>query len=120
MTTLNWTIEYMSASTQPIAGQAEVVLTAGWRCTGTETNTVDPTKPFVASNYGSCSFPEPKTGDTFTPYAQLTQDQVLGWCYENGVDKVSTEASVTQQVATLANPPVIQPPLPWAEPAPVV
>ena len=44
MTTLNWTIEYMSASTQPIAGQAEVVLTAGWRCTGTETNTVDPTK----------------------------------------------------------------------------
>ena len=111
MTTLNWTIEYMSASTQPIAGQAEVVLTAGWRCIGTDgTNT--------ASNYGSCSFPEPTTSGQFTPYAQLTQDQVLGWCYENGVDKVSIEASVTQAVATLANPPVIQPPLPWATATP--
>ena len=29
-------------------------------------------------------------------------------------NKVSIEASVTQAVATLANPPVIQPPLPWA------
>ena len=107
MTTLNWTIEYMSVSTQPIAGQAEVVLTAGWRCIGTDgTNT--------ASNYGSCSFPEPKTGGTFTPYAQLTQAEVLGWCYANGVNQTATEASVTQQVATLANPPVIQPPLPWA------
>ena len=110
MTTLNWTIEYMSASTQPIAGQAEVVLTAGWRCTGVDAAI----PPNVASNYGVCSFPEPTTSGQFTPYAQLTQDQVLGWCYANGVNQTATEASVTQQVATLANPPVIQPPLPWA------
>ena len=111
MTTLNWTIEYMSASTQPIAGETEVVLTAGWRCNGTDGT-------YSASNYGSCSFPEPTTGGQFTPYAQLTQDQVLGWCYANGVDQTATEASVTQQVATLANPPVIQPPLPWATATP--
>ena len=106
MTTLNWTIEYMSASTQPIAGQSEVVLTAGWRCTGTDGT-------YIASNYGSCSFPEPTTSGQFTPYAQLTQEQVLGWCYSNGVNQTEVEASVTQAVAILANPPVVNPPLPW-------
>ena len=107
MTTLNWTIEYMSASTQPIAGQSEVVLTAGWRCTGTDgTNT--------ASNYGSCSFPEPKTGDTFTPYAQLTQAQVLGWCYANGVNQAATETAINNNLALQINPLVTQPPLPWS------
>ena len=107
MTTLNWTIEYMSASTQPIAGQSEVVLTAGWRCTGTDgTNT--------ASNYGSCSVPEPKTGDTFTPYAQLTQAQVLGWCYANGVNQAATETAINNNLALQINPLVTQPPLPWS------
>jgi hypothetical protein len=107
MTTLNWTIEYMSASTQPIAGQSEVVLTAGWRCTGTDGD-------YSASNYGACSFPEPTTSGQFTPYAQLTQEQVLGWIWNLSINKETTEESVTQQVATLANPPVVNPPLPWA------
>ena len=110
MTTLNWTIEYMSTSTQPIAGETEVVLNAGWRCTGTDGT-------YNASNYGSCSFPEPTEGGQFTSYAQLTQEQVLGWCYANGVNQIATEASVTQQIATLANPPVAQPPLPWVNQA---
>jgi hypothetical protein len=110
MTTLNWTIEYMSASTQPIAGETEVVLTAGWRCTGTDGT-------YSASNYGSCSFPEPTQGGQFTPYAQLTQEQVLGWIWNLSVNKETTEESVTQAVATLANPPVVNPPLPWVNQA---
>jgi len=109
-TTIAWTIDWMQASAQTINGFTEVVLSAGWRCTGTD-------GAYSASNYGSCSFPQPTTGGQFTPYAQLTQAQVLGWCYENGVDQTATEASVTQAVANLANPPVVQPPLPWATPA---
>jgi len=107
MATITWQIEYMDVSTQPIAGQSQVVLTAGWRCNGTDGT-------YSASNYGSCSFPQPTTGGQFTPYAQLIQAQVLGWCYENGVNQTEVEASVTAQVANLANPPVVQPPLPWA------
>ena len=107
MTTITWIIEYMDVSSQPIAGETEVVLTAGWRCNGTDGT-------YSASNYGSCSFPEPTTGGQFTPYNQLTQTQVLGWCYANGVDQTEIEASVTAQVNALANPPVVQPPLPWA------
>ena len=101
-----WIIEWMQTSTQPIAGEQQVVLTAGWRCNGTD-------GIYSASNYGTCSFPQPTTGGQFTPYAQLTQEQVLGWCYENGVNKTATEESITQQLANLANPPVVQPTLPW-------
>jgi len=107
MTTITWQIDYMDVSSQPIAGETEVVLTAGWRCNGTDGT-------YSASNYGSCSFPEPTTGGQFTPYADLTQSQVLGWCYANGVNQSEVEASVTTQVNALANPPVVQPPLPWA------
>ena len=114
MTTLNWTIEYMSASTQPIAGQTEVVLTAGWRCTGTETNTATPPVTFTNSIYGTCTFPQPAEGGSFTPYAQLTQSQVVGWCWENGVNQAATETAINNNLALQINPLVTQPPLPWS------
>ena len=114
MTTLNWTIEYMSASTQPIAGQSEVVLTAGWRCTGTETNTATPPVTFTNSIYGTCTFPQPAEGGSFTPYAQLTQSQVVGWCWENGVNQAATETAINNNLALQINPLVTQPPLPWS------
>lgn len=106
-TTITWQIEWMQASTQTINGFSEVVLNAGWRCNGADGNV-------AATNYGSVSFPEPATGGSFTPYAQLTEAQVLGWCYANGVNQTEVETNVTNQVAALANPPVTQPPLPWA------
>jgi hypothetical protein len=53
------------------------------------------------------------TGTTFTPYADLTQEQVLGWVWDNGVDKDATEAAVQQQIDYQINPPVVTPPLPW-------
>jgi hypothetical protein len=106
MTTITWIIEWMNASTTEINGHTEVVLTAGWRCNGTDGT-------YSGTAYGSCSFPQPETGGSFTPYAQLTQDQVLGWCWSNGVDKTATEENVDAQIQNQINPPVIQPPLPW-------
>ena len=118
MTTITWTIDWMSVSNQPVAGESEFVVTAGWRCTGTGTGPSTPAN--TATNYGTCSFPEPSTNGGFTPYADLTQDQVVGWCWENGVDKNATEASINTQVELLENPPTTQPPLPWVEPTPLV
>jgi hypothetical protein len=109
--TITWVIEYMNSSTQTINGFSEVVLTAGWRCNGSETTTSNTT--VATSVYGTASFPEPVTGAQFTSYNQLTQAQVLGWCYENGVNQAATEAAVTTQLFNLANPPVVQNPLPW-------
>jgi hypothetical protein len=110
----SWVIEWMQASTTVINGHSEVVLTAGWRCNG-----ADATSPnlYSATSYGTCSFPQPVEGGSFTSYAQLTQDQVLGWCWANGVDQTAVEASVQTAIDNQINPPIVQPPLPWATPA---
>lgn len=111
--TITWVIEWMQ-TTPTTSNPPEVVLTAGWRCNGTETaNATD----YTGTAYGTCSFPQPTEGGPFTPYAGLTQEQVLGWCWANGVNQAATEAAVQQQIDNQINPPVIQPPLPWA-PAP--
>ena len=111
--TITWVIEWMSV--KPTEGSyTDVVVTAGWRCNGIEASGT-PSKDYTASVYGTCTFPIPS--GTFTPYADLTQAQVLGWCWANGVDKDATEASVQTQIDNQINPPVIQPPLPWATPA---
>jgi hypothetical protein len=52
-------------------------------------------------------------GENFTPYNQLTQDQVLGWVWANGVDKAATEAAVEGQIQNQKNPPIVSPKLPW-------
>jgi hypothetical protein len=46
----------------------------------------------------------------------LTQQQVLDWCYANGVDKSAIEANVTAQINNQINPPVVSLPLPWVPP----
>ena len=55
-------------------------------------------------------------GGSFTPYANLTQEQVLGWCWAGGVDKAAIESGIQTQIDGQINPPVVQPPLPWAAP----
>ena len=54
------------------------------------------------------------SGSPYTPYADLTQDQVLGWVWASSVDKEATEAAVNFQIAQAINPPVITLPLPWS------
>ena len=107
MTTTTWSIDWLQASTQEINGHAEVVLSAGWRLIGVDGE-------YSSAAYSTVSFPQPEEGGAYTPYADLTEEQVLGWVWENGVDKDAAEASVTEQVANLVNPPVVTPPLPWA------
>lgn len=108
--TITWVIEYMQCV--PTEGSyTDVVITAGWRCTGVQT--ANGTE-YTATVYSAAGFPQPTEGGSFTPYADLTQEQVLGWCWANGVDQSATEASVQQQIDQQINPPVIQPPLPWA------
>ena len=115
MTTL-WLIERLLV--KPNKGSnPDVVITANWRCNGSQDQ-------YSGTCYGSCSF-QPPSG-LFTPYEDLTLQQVLGWCYENGVDKTAIEANVTQQINDQINPPVVTLPLPWvptvvvAEPVVVV
>ena len=109
--TILWLIERLLV--KPTEGTlTDVVITADWRCNGTD-------ETYSGTCYGSCSF-QPPSG-SFTPYEDLTQDQVLQWCYENGVDKTAIEANVSLQIENQINPPVVTLPLPWVPvPPPVV
>ena len=109
--TILWLIERLLV--KPTEGSlTDVVITADWRCNGTEiTGSGDTEQTYSGTCYGSCSFAPPS--GSFTPYEDLTQDQVLQWCYENGVDKTAIEANVTAQIQNQINPPVVVLPLPW-------
>jgi hypothetical protein len=112
MTTISilWIIERLLV--KPTEGTlTDVVITADWRCNGTQDQ-------YSGTCYGSASF-APPSGE-FTPYPDLTQDQVLGWCFANGVDQKAIEANVTLQIENQINPPVIAPPLPWLPPVEIV
>jgi len=103
-----WTITAMDAYPQA-QGQADVVFNVHWTCAGTQ---IEENKTYSASVYSTCQVEF--TGGTYTPYESLTQDQVLGWIWNSGVDKDTTEAAVQSQIDGQINPTVVTPPLPWA------
>ena len=95
---ITWTIETLDRRTSD-----GFVTTAHWRCTGVDGD-------LSASIYATCGWSE---GQPTTPYAQLTQDQVLGWVWASGVDKDATEAAVAAQIAEQKAPKQASG-LPWA------
>ena len=88
----------------------DVVVSASWLCTADETIGTPPVTYTTALN-GSVAFQMPE--GTFTPYDQLTQEQVLDWCWADGVDKSAIEAAAQTNIDAQINPPVVQLPLPW-------
>ena len=83
----------------------DTVIICHWTCSGTDGT-------YNASIYSTCSVPSP-TG-SFTAYSSLTQEQVLGWVWANGVSKEATEAAVEAQLQAQINPPVVTLTLPWS------
>jgi hypothetical protein len=99
-----WKIESMIVKPQD-GSHTDVVVTAAWRCS-------DSSGEFSASNYGSMGFASP--GDDFVAYPDLTEADVLGWVWANGVDKAEVEANVARELEALVNPPTVAKPLPWS------
>jgi hypothetical protein len=93
-----WTISQLDRRTSD-----GFVTTAHWRATAVDGD-------HSASIYATCSWSE---GQPTTPYANLTEQTVLGWVWESGVDKDATEDALAAQIAAQKNPPVSQG-LPWA------
>ena len=103
-TVITWNISQLDCLPTSEVGN-DYVVTAHWSCVGINGQ-------YNARNYGTCGFSVVE-GESFTPYEDLTQEQVLTWCYNNGVDKLATEASVEQQIENQINPPIVSPELPW-------
>lgn len=103
-TQITWEISRLDCKPQEY-GRSDVVVTAHWRCTGVDGD-------YFASVFSTASFAGPE--GEFTPYADLTLDQVLGWVWASGVDKDAAEAAVQAQIDNQKNPPVVSPALPWS------
>jgi len=108
-TQFNWNITAMYTVPQ-LDGQTDVVVNALWVCVGDQSGT-------TASINGSTQFTI-QQGGSFTPYAQLTEAQVMQWVFdalgEQGI--ANTEDCVQGQIDSILNPPVSpsNQALPWA------
>lgn len=103
--TYNWSVTAMDAYPQA-EGETDVVFTVHWTCSGTDGT-------YSASVYSTCGVTY-TAGSPYTPYADLTEQQVIGWVWASGVDQAATEAAVATQIQNQINPPVVTPALPWA------
>ena len=85
----NWNVsqtEYLTSD--------KFIKIAHWQC-----NAVD--VEYSTSTYSTCSWAD---GTPTIPYANVTMQEVLDWCWADGVDKDATEASLAQQIELLKNP----------------
>lgn len=79
------------------------ITTAHWTATATDGD-------YTASIYSTCSF-APATPSI--PYDSVTEQEVLNWCWANGVDKTATEAALAAQIE-LQKHPVQAAGVPWS------
>lgn len=108
MTNYTWAVTALY--TETIADEQDYVVIANYEVIG-----VDGEYTASLSNISRFST---ENVDTFVPYADLTNDIVIGWIQEElGVDGVSNlEACIQGQIDSQINPPVVpvNTPLPWA------
>lgn len=95
---VNWKINTLDRRTSD-----GFVQTAHWQATAVDGE-------HTASVYSTCSWAD---GQPTVPYAQLTEQQVLAWCWENGVDKAATEQALADQIAA-AKAPATATGTPWS------
>jgi len=93
------------------AGKDNVVSTIEWLLTGAG-------DAHSATIRGVLNIPF-NSASEFTDFASLTQDHVVGWVQSTmgAVQVAAYEDNLGLQIESLANPPLVTPPLPWAPPA---
>lgn len=109
MTTFIWEIVSMPAYPQA-EDEADVVFEVNWQCQGQD-QTADNIYRAVSAGTVAVTY---TAGSPFTPYNQLTQDQVWGWINPS-IDRSEVEANLQAMIDEQKNPPVVTPPLPWAQ-----
>lgn len=90
-----------------VEGETDVVVTAMWQVTGVDGD-------YTANIGGSSQFTLSPDSPSFTPYADLTEAQVIGWIPESQI--TSAQSCVQGQIDSMINPPVspTAQALPWS------
>jgi len=91
MTTFAWSIPNLERKTAD-----GFVFVCHWVCRATDGD-------FSASSYGTAGFQQDPEPESFTPYEDLTEEQVLGWLF-NSIDKDATEAALAAKIEADKNP----------------
>ena len=99
MTTFNWKISQMNRLTSD-----GFVVTVHYRVDATDDT-------YGASTYGTVGYTQ-ETGETYIPYADLTEATVVGWV-QTSLGKDTVEASLQSQIDLQKNP-VQAAGVPWA------
>jgi hypothetical protein len=81
------------------------VVVCHWRATATDGD-------YSASSYGTAGFTPDPSSPTYVPYADVTEELALSWCFADGVDKDAIEASLQANIDGQINP-VTASGVPW-------
>jgi hypothetical protein len=100
MTTYLWKIQQMDRLTSD-----GFVVTVHYNVSATDGT-------YSANTYGTVGYQE-QPGETYTPYADLTEQQVVGWV-QNSLGKDTVEASLQSQIDAQINP-VQESGVPWSQ-----
>jgi hypothetical protein len=107
MITYSWTITALNSYPEYM-GEQDVVFSIFATYTGTDgtySSNVDISQSLILSNTS-----------TFTPYADLTEEQVLGWLLAALTQQQISQmqSKITAQIIADNQPPFVQLPLPWS------
>jgi hypothetical protein len=98
----NWKIESILVKPEE-NGRTDVVAMVHWRCSTNENGQ-------YGVCYGNMAF---VAGETFIAFQDLTQEQILDWCFANGVDKTKVEEIAASSLANKINVPTVGKLPPW-------
>ena len=104
MTTFTTIITAMDTLPQ-VDGETNVVVNVLYQVTGVDGE--------YTANIGGNQPMTIQQGASFTPYADLTEEQVIGWLYPSAIS--NAQACVQGQIDSMITPPVspANTPLPW-------
>ena len=107
MITNTWNIVAMNCEPD-VNGMLDYVVTSHWTLIATDGT-------YTGSVYGTASFEVDPDKPNYTPYADLTLEQVVVWTQTSmGGEQVAFyEKSVASQIETQINPAIVTLSLPW-------
>lgn len=107
-TQYTWTILAMDCKPQ-VGDLTDYVVVSHWNCSGTDGT-------FTGSCYSTVSFTVDPEKPNYTPYDELTQEEVIAWTQAAlGEEQVAAiYTSIDTQIENQKNPPIVTPPLPWS------
>lgn len=105
MTNYTWTVGPFECILNQ-DGLEKIITVVHWRLKGTDEDGI------WAETYGTQGVEQPDP-ETFTPFTEISQEQVEGWL-EALIDVDSMKGSIDSQIATLKAPVVATLPAPWS------